>query len=356
MRTLWGAVGANPDAPNGAFIAANRGKRSLAVDVTTDAGRAVLDRLLAGADVLVTNLRPRALERLGLAPAATADRFPRLVYCSLTAYGWGGPDEERAGYDLAAFYGRAGVAHETTTAGEPPAPLMLGIGDMFAAMAAAAGVTAALLERERTGRGRFVEASLLRTGMWALSGSLGGAALGGRPRPPAPRHECPTPMFNAYQAGDGRWFFLVGVDAARLLPKVLAAIGRKDLASDERFADARSLARHRREFIAVLDEAFAARPLEEWAATFDEHDVWWAPVQTPFDLLDDPQARAAGAWVEVDAPGPNPATVASVDSPVRYDGAARRRAPGPPAVGQHNREILAGLGYSKAEIDSLLSA
>jgi len=354
MRTIWGAVGADPDAPNGAFVAANRGKRSLAVDVTSGAGRAVLDRLLAGADVLVTNLRPKALARLGLAPAATADRFPRLVYCSLTAYGWGGPDEERAGYDLAAFYGRAGVAHETTTAGEPPAPLMLGIGDMFAAMTASAGVTAALLERERTGRGRFVEASLLRTGMWALSGSLGGAALGGRPRPPAPRHECATPMFNTYRAGDGRWFFLVGVDAVRLLPKVLAAIGRSDLASDERFADARSLARHRRECIAILDEAFATHPLDEWAKTFDAHDVWWAPVQTPFDLLTDPQARATGAWIDVDLEPGAGGTVPSVDAPVRFDGRARTTVPGPPAVGQHTREILTALGYSDDEITNLL--
>ena len=135
MRTIWGALGANPDAPNGAFVAANRGKRSLAIDITSDAGRGVLDRLLDGADVLVTNLRPKALERLGLAPAATTERFPRLVYCSLTAYGWGGPDEERAGYDLAAFYGRSGVTHEITTVGQPPAPLMQGMGDMFAATA-----------------------------------------------------------------------------------------------------------------------------------------------------------------------------------------------------------------------------
>jgi len=354
MRTIWEAVGANPDAPNGAFIAANRGKRSLAVDVTTGAGRAVLDRLLASADVLVTNLRPRALARLGLAPAEVAARFPRLVYCSLTAYGWGGPDEERAGYDLAAFYGRAGVAHETTTEGEPPAPLMLGIGDMFTAMTAAGGVTAALLERERTGRGRFVEASLLRTGMWALSGSLGGAALGGRPRPPAPRHECPTPMFNAYRAGDGRWFFLVGVQAARLLPKLLAAIDRADLLADERFADARGIARHRREFIAILDEAFAAHPLDEWAKTFDAHDVWWAPVQTPFDLLTDAQARATGAWVDVDLEAGAGGTVASVDAPVRFDGRARTTAPGPPAVGQHTREVLTALGYSDDEITDLL--
>ena len=365
MRTIWGALGANPDAPNGAFVAANRGKRSLAIDITSDAGRGVLDRLLDGADVLVTNLRPKALERLGLAPAATTERFPRLVYCSLTAYGWGGPDEERAGYDLAAFYGRSGVTHEITTVGQPPAPLMQGMGDMFAAMTSVAGITAALLERERTGRGRFVEASLLRTGMWALSGALGTAAMGGRPRPPAPRDACPTPMFNSYRAGNGRWFFLVGVEAARLLPKLLAAIGRSDVLADERFADARGIARHRREFIAVLDEAFAARPLDEWAKVFDAHDVWWAPVQAPSDLLDDPQARATGAWVDValdpdgGGPGPGPGSgdrLPSVDAPVRYDGRARATVPGPPAVGQHTREILAALGYADEEIAALLSA
>ncbi|MGH8997774.1 MAG: CaiB/BaiF CoA transferase family protein [Acidimicrobiia bacterium] len=345
MRTIWDAVGANPDAPNAAFVGANRGKRSVVLDLSAPEGRGVLERLLEGADVLVTNLRPSALERLSLAPPDVARRHPRLVYCSLTAYGWGGPDQERAGYDLAAFFGRTGISDQVTTQGTPPAPVMQGIGDNFTAMAAVAGILAALLERERTGRGRLVEASLLRTGMWALGGSLGAAAMGARPRPPYPRTRCPTPLFNSYRTADDRWFFLVGLEAGRHLPSVLAAIGRSDLEHDERFRGARNLSRHRQDLIPVLDEAFGAHPLAYWAERFAAHDVWWAPVQTPAEVLADPQARATGAWVGVDAGEGQ--RFESVDSPVRYDGIVRTDVPGPPRLGDHTDEILASLDRQK---------
>jgi crotonobetainyl-CoA:carnitine CoA-transferase CaiB-like acyl-CoA transferase len=138
------------------------------------------------------------------------------------------------------------------------------------------------------------------------------------------------------------------VQAARQLPKVLAAIGRPGLLDDERFGSPRSLARHRGEVIAILDEAFAARPLADWEKAFEDHDVFWAPVQTPADVLADPQARAAGAWVEIEGAG-----VESVDAPVSYDGAQRRLVPGPPRAGQHTREILGELGYPADDIDAV---
>jgi|1186.fasta_scaffold85565_2 crotonobetainyl-CoA:carnitine CoA-transferase CaiB-like acyl-CoA transferase len=350
MRHIWGSMGANPDAPNGAFTSANRGKRSVELDVRSTAGRAALDALLDRADVLVSNLRPAALRRLGLAPQAVAERFPQLVFCSLTAYGWGGPDEERAGYDLASFFGRTGIAHEITTQGQPPAPLMQGLGDTFAAMTSVAGILAALHERDRTGRGRFVEASLLRTGMWALAGELGVQAMGGRPRPPYPRENCPTPMYNSYRTADDRWFYLVGVEAGRHLPRVLAAIGRSDLLADERFSTARAIAKNRRDFIPILDAAFAEHPLAHWVEVFDEHDVWWAPVQTPAEVIEDPQARAAGAWVQIDGVQIEGRPVESVDSPIRYGGVARDVVTGPPRSGQHTREVLAELGYDDDQI------
>jgi crotonobetainyl-CoA:carnitine CoA-transferase CaiB-like acyl-CoA transferase len=356
MRRIWGSAGANPDAPNGGFTSANRGKRSLELDVRTPAGRGVLDRLLERADVLLSNLRPSALERLGLAPAQVAQRFPQLVFCTLTAYGWGGPDQERAGYDLAGFFARAGVAHQITTRDTPPAAMWSGVGDTFTAMTAVAGISAALVERARTGQGRVVEASLQRTGMWAIAAELATQAMGGRPRPPSPHEQCPTPMYNSYQAADGRWFYLVGVEAGRQLPKVLAAIGRTDLAADERFAGARALTRNRAEVVAILDAAFAAQPMEHWAKEFDAHDVFWAPVQTPAEVLEDPQARATGAWIRVDGVQIEGRPVETVDAPIRWDGRSRESTPGPPRVGEHNQEILGWLGYTEDEIDRLAAA
>ncbi len=354
MRALFASIGARSDAPNGGFIAANRGKRSIELEIKAPEHREVFDKLLAGADVLLTNLRPDALQRLGLGPEEISIRYPRLVYCSVSAYGWGGPDQDRPGYDVAAFFARTGVMHEITTEGSAPAALMQGIGDSFTAMAAATGILAALVERSSSGRGRSVEASLLRTGMWALAGELGVQAMGGKPKPPYPRTDCRTPLYNSYRTSDGYWFFLVGVQAKRHLPSVLAAIGRTDLMEDARFASARTISQHRSEIIPMLDAAFGAQPLSHWSAVLDEHDVWWAPVQTPADVMNDKQAVAAGAWVQVDGVEGLPG-LRSVDAPIRFGGDGQRHVQAPPRTGQHTREILQSLGFSVAEVERLAS-
>ena len=353
MRRIWGSSGANPDAPNGGFTSANRGKRALALDVRSPDGREALDRLLDRADVLLSNLRPSALVRLGLTPALVAERFPRLVFCTLTAYGWSGQDQERAGYDLAGFFARAGVAHQITTRGTAPAAMWSGVGDTFTAMTAVAGICAALVDRAHSGRGRVVEASLQRAGMWAIAAELATQSMGGRPRPPYPREQCPTPMYNSYLTSDGRWFYLVGVEADRQLPKVLAAIGRTDLTADERFTGARALTRNRAEVVALLDAAFATQTMEYWAKAFDLHDVFWAPVQSLAEVLDDPQARATGALITIDDVEIDGRPVETVDAPIRWDGQSRSTTPGPPRVGEHNEAILGWLGYTDDEIAQL---
>jgi len=155
-------------------------------------------------------------------------------------------------------------------------------------------------------------------------------------------------MYNSYCTADDRWFYLVGVDAKRQLPKVLAAIDRKDLGDDERFAGARALTKNRGDVIAILDAAFAAQPLGHWATVFDAHDVFWAPIQTPAEVREDPQARATGAWVEVAGAG-----VESVDAPIRWDGEVRATVAPPPRAGQHTAEVLGEAGLTDAEIAEL---
>jgi crotonobetainyl-CoA:carnitine CoA-transferase CaiB-like acyl-CoA transferase len=179
--------------------------------------------------------------------------------------------------------------------------------------------------------------------MWALGGELGQQALGGSPKPPRPRNASRTPMYNSYCTADGHWFFLVGVEAKRHLPSVLRAIGRPELVEDARFADARGIGKHSEELICIFDGAFNAQPLAYWRAVFDQYDVWWAPVQTPAEVMDDAQAQAIGAWVEVQG-------IRSVDAPVRFDFVNRQSAPLPPEVGQHTREVLAECGWDAAGI------
>ncbi len=350
MRNVYGAIGLSEYIPNAPFIFNNRGKRSIALDLRSEAGREAMDRLLATADIFITNLRPQALQRLALDHEATLARHPRLVYCTSTGYGLAGPERDTAGYDVAAFFGRSGFAHQITQPGEGPITSRSAIGDNTTGMASVAGILAALHRRNRTGEGIVVEASLLRTGMWVIGGDLGTQAILGKIRQPDPRGESSTPLVNSYRTSDGVWFYLIGVEADRHLPGLLRAIGRDDLIGDERFASAHDLVRNRRDMIVLLDEAFAAETMEHWRAIFATHDVWWAPVQSPADVLDDPQAHAVGAFVETRDLQGNP--VRSVDAPISFHGHERTMAGAPPGLGEHTEEVLTELGYDRAQIEA----
>ncbi len=316
----------------------NRGKRSIVLDLRTGEGRAAMERLLATADVFVTNLRPDAVDELGLGPDDVRARHPRLIYASVTGYGRTGPDADRAGYDVGAFWARSGLASMAVPADQPQPHFRGGVGDHVTALTALAGVLAALYERERTGEGRLVEVSLLRTGTYCFGWDLNMQLRWGTMGDTSPRTEAGNPMINPYRAADGRWFWILGVESDRMWPKVLAAVDRQAWADDERFRTARDRRHHAAELITELDAIFAGRTRDEWTAVFDEHDVWWAPVSTPDEVLADPQAAAAGAFVDV----PGGAWVdahRAVASPIAFDG--QQVSPRPvPALGEHTEEIL----------------
>jgi crotonobetainyl-CoA:carnitine CoA-transferase CaiB-like acyl-CoA transferase len=319
----------------------NRGKRSVVLDLRTEDGRRTMDRLLATADVFLTNLRPEAVAELGFGVEVVRARHPHLVYASVTGYGRDGPDAGRAGYDVGAFWARSGLASMSVPAGEPQGHFRGGVGDHVTALSALAGILGALLERERTGTGRLVEVSLLRTGTycfgWDLSMQLRWGAMGET----TPRTLTGNPMINPYQAADGAWFWILGVESDRMWPKILAALGREEWADDDRWRTARDRRHNSESLVAALDAIFATRTRAEWTAIFDEHDVWWAPVSTPAEVVADPQALAAGAFIDVPGGGWVEGHRA-VASPVQFDG--RQVAPGPvPALGEHTAEVLAEL-------------
>ena len=344
-RMLAVAGGGRDDLPSPPFDLDNRGKRSVVLSLPEQAE--VMAALLATADVFLTNLRPSAVERLGLAPEPVCEAHPRLVYASVTGYGRSGPDAGRAGYDVGAFWARSGLASLAAPPDAPQPHFRGGVGDHVTAITTVAGVLAALLERERTGRGRVVETSLLRTGIWALGWDLGLAMRFGKVLSAQPRSEQGNPMVNVYRAADGKWFWLLGVEGDRLWPGLLRAIDRTVWADDERFSTMRARRLHAAELIAELDALFMERPRDDWTALFDAHDVWWAPVNTPEDVLTDPQAIAAGAFVDVPGGSGTPAHRA-VASPVSFPsaGADAARPRGPvPALGEHTAEILAELGF-----------
>jgi crotonobetainyl-CoA:carnitine CoA-transferase CaiB-like acyl-CoA transferase len=338
QRRVFGALGVADQAGLPPFEIDNRGKRSVVLDLTTDAGRHDMERLLATADVFVTNLRPDALERLGLDHEAVLERHPALVYGSLTGYGLDGPDRARAGYDVGAFWARSGVAHTFMPPGELPPPLRSGFGDHITGMALACGVLAKLVERNHTGVGGLAATSLLRTGVYTIGWDVGIQLRFGKRESTRPRHLNRAPMVLCYQASDGEGFWLLGLEADRHWPGLVAALERPEWRTDERFVDARARNRNSEALIAALDERFAHEPMEHWRQRFDQHDVWWAPINSIREALDDPQVLASGAIIEV-TPRPGEAPYRAVATPIDFDGRVLR--PGPvPELGEHTAEVL----------------
>jgi crotonobetainyl-CoA:carnitine CoA-transferase CaiB-like acyl-CoA transferase len=317
-----------------AFALDNRGKRGVVLDLKTQPGRQALEELLDEADVFVTNLRPAALERLGLDPAALTKRHPRLIAATLTSFGWEGPERDRAGYDVSAFWARSGMAARMLPADLPPPPPRPAAGDRMAATALVAGITAALLNRVRTGHGDVVDVSLLRTGLYCNGSDLSiQQALGKRART-RPREDYESPLYNCYRTADGRWLWLVALEGDRHWPELAAALGGPDLADDPRFADRQVRRANGGALIGELDAIFARRTLEQWSRALDEADVWWAPVLDLDEVVADPQAAATGAWLETGGVG-------TVATPVRFWQASGGRPRGAPDLGEHTAEVLA---------------
>ncbi len=343
-RMLAVTAGGKADLPSPPFDLDNRGKRSVVFDLETDDGRAAMHALLATADVFLTNLRPEAVERLGLGADDVRARHPRLVYASVTGYGREGPETWRAGYDVGAFWARSGLAALAVPPDAPQPHFRGGVGDHVTAITALAGILGALWRREQTGEGELVDVSLLRTGIYCLGWDLGLQLRLGRLGGTLPRTEQSNPMINPYRAADDRWFWLLGVESQRLWPKLLRAIDREAWGDDDRYRTPRDRRHNAKELIAELDALFATRTRDEWTAAFDAHDVWWAPVNTTAEVVADPQALASGAFVDVpDAAGST--AHRAVATPVRFSDAddARPRG-GVPALGEHTDEVRRELG------------
>jgi crotonobetainyl-CoA:carnitine CoA-transferase CaiB-like acyl-CoA transferase len=316
----------------------NRSKRSVVLDLTTDDGLGTALELISGADVFITNVRPGALRRLGLDFESVAPDNPRLVYGLITGYGETGPDADRAAYDVAAFWSRSGVASLLTRPGETPPFQRGGMGDHMAGMSLTAAICAALVARDRTGTGQLVSTSLYRQGAYTVSFDLNTYLMSGQPIAIGQRETMRNPCMNNYAAGDGRRFWIVGLELDRHWPPLCRAVDRTDWLTDPRFSDAWSRAVHAVELIAELDQIFAAKPLDEWAEIFArEPDFFWSPVNTLEDVLADEQFHAAGGMVDV------PGSVPMVATPADFHGTPWAPRSAAPELGQHTDEVLAEL-------------
>jgi crotonobetainyl-CoA:carnitine CoA-transferase CaiB-like acyl-CoA transferase len=348
MRNVFGSLGIGDDLPNPAFALDNRGKRSVVLDLRDPAGRARFEELLASADVFISNLRPDALDKLDLEPHATVARHPHLVYCSVSGYGLSGEERNRPTYDIGAFWARSGLSRQMADGDGNPLNARGGIGDHITGLTALAGVLGAVIEQRATGQGRVVEVSLLRTGAYVLGWDLGLQMTLGRVAGAEPRHRNQAPLMNPYRTADGQWFFFTGLEAGRHIGAVCRALERTDLLDDERFASASAIRRHRQEVIAVLDGIVAQRPLAEWVERFEQEGVWWAPAQTPAEVVADPQLRDNDGFVEIEG-GPGGVAQRAVNGPVTFAGVARGTTGPVPGLGEHTDEVLAELAARAGE-------
>lgn len=326
-----------------------RNKRSVALDLKQPAGRAALDRLIATADVLITNFPFPVRARLKLGYEDVRHVNPRLIYASFSGYGEAGPDKDQPGFDSTAYFGRSGLSDVARYEDQPPGVPMPAQGDRASAMALVAGILLALLDRGRTGEGTMVSSSLYANGVWSnaiqAQAALVDAWLGPRPPRETPR----SALGNYYRTRDDRWLMLAIPAEDKAWPALCHAIGRPELEADPRFADTPTRRRHAAALTAIFDEEFATRDWSHWRERLVAGNITHAPIAKMADLPADQQAAAAGIVVESDAAD----MARTIATPFRMTSAEPRRAGPAPGLGAHTDAVLAEAGLTPAEIAAL---
>ncbi|MEN8182049.1 MAG: CoA transferase [Myxococcota bacterium] len=352
-RTRPRYAGYESDFPeNPPFQMDNRGKRSVMLDLTRSEGRDAVLRLVDRADVFITNLLPARRKRYGLDHETLLARSPRLVMGAISGYGLGGEEEDRPAFDYAAYWARTGMMDAMHDEGVPPSLQRPGVGDHAAASNLVCGILAALRMAEATGEGRYVDVSLLQTGLYVLGNDVANALV---TREPARRHDRRgplNPLWNSYPVAGGRWLLLVMIDADRYWLRFCEAIERPDLATDERFADGFARVAHARELVLELEAVFAKRTLEEWIPRLDAADLIWSPVHTLAEAIQDPQARALGYFQELEHS--QAGRFETVAPPLRIEGVDLGGSRPASDLHQDARDVLAEAGLSPEEIETLL--
>lgn len=354
IRNFFATIGTDLQ-DNPVFDFDNRGKRSIMLDTRTAEGQKILRQLASEADVFLTNVRPGGLSRSGLDYESLKQTNPKLVYCSLTGFGLEGDDADKPGFDVASFWSRAGVASITVPKGQDPFPIRTAFGDHTTSMAAAAGICAALVQAQRTGKGQLVEASLLRAALFAMGSDFAIQLFFGRIGSTKSRHEQIQPLMNFFKTKDDSWFCIVSRQGNVDWAPICRAADRPDLIDDDRFTSAKGRRKNSAILVDYLDEAFGAFTKAEITERLDAESLAWAPVQTLAEVAADPQVMAAGGITEVPSASGDGTSFKSPASPIRFPGSDDGPKGPSPKPGQHSRSVLEQIGYSDTEIDDLLA-
>lgn len=336
---------------SGAFLAVNRNKRGVVIDLKDATGQGVMRRLADQADVLIENFRPGVAARLGIDYETLAASNPRLIHCSISGYGQTGPYSSRGGFDLVA-QGMSGLMSVTGTPGGDPVKCGVPITDIGAGMFATYGILGALAARERTGRGQKVDASLFETGIgYAIWESVEWFHTGNTPQPTGSAHRLGAP-YQAFRCSDG--YLNVGADGVRHWPLFCAAIGRPELVDDPRFADNTSRLAHLPSLVEAIEERTVTKPRAHWLERLEEVGVPAGPINSVPEALNDPQAVARQLVVEVQHP--RLGTLKALGPSVKLSDTPATIRHTAPDLGQHTSEVLAEFGFSPDELTALKSS
>jgi crotonobetainyl-CoA:carnitine CoA-transferase CaiB-like acyl-CoA transferase len=333
------------------FMAANRNKRSLALNLRDESGRQVFERLLERADVLVENFRPGVMERLGIGYERVSKLKPSLIYCSISGHGGTGPYKDRGGFDLIA-QGMSGLMSITGVPDGPPVKVGVPITDISAGILAANGVLCAYIHAQKTGQGQLVDTSLLEAGIaYTIWESSGFFADGEIPGPLGSAHRVLAP-YQALRTSDG--YINIGAANQRTWEQLCRAIGQEELIEDQRFKEPGDRKAREGELAALLEAIFSQQSTAYWLETLEKAGMVAGPINDISQVYEDPQVIARE--MKVDLEDPDLGTLHNIGIPVKLSatpGSIRRRAP---MLGEHSWEILTESGFAEKEIADLFDS
>jgi len=355
---LWRTFCSVPGYPSTDFhytwLLTSRNKRSIVLDLTKDAGRDALLKLVAGTDVFVTNFQPSLLDRFRLTWDDLRPVNPRLVYALITGYGEKGDDADAPAYDGLAYWARSGLMTSVTGADGTPAGARPAMGDHPTAATLFGAIMLGLYRRERTGQGSKVSTSLMAAGAWANSVDIQAKLCAAEFPVRSPGARPMNPLIAAYPSSDHHAMIIALLDPEREFSRLCEALGEPDLAASPLFATADARKENAAELHAILLSQFESKPLSHWRDKFRVYDIKWSPLPTLDEAVRDPQMRECGAIVNVDYPGHG--TVETVNSPVFVAEGEKQKPRVPPRYGAHTREILKEAGLSAADIERLIQS